>query len=288
MNHNKVKILVACHKPDSVYEDDVYTPIHVGRAISPYKEEMANMIGDDTGDNISVENPRYCELTAIYWGWKNLKDIDYFGLCHYRRYFQKKITNENIQELMSSCDFIVAKKVAFAQSIKTWLSGSLVSEDVYILYKVILAKCPDKKCQIDDFFMSNAIYPCNMFICKKEIFDSYAEWLFDILFTVDKFIKPSSYSRLKREMGYLSEVLLTLYIQLHGYVCKEMPLISNINTTQVLFSIPIHRQLKTKLAYWINKVSTIEWDYALITGMKNDGIYDELETLTIKNGDICR
>ena len=83
-------------------------------------------------------------------------------------------------------------------------------------------------------------------------------------------------------------MLLALFIKLHGYVCKEMPLISNINTTQVLFSIPIHRQLKTKLAYWINKVSTIEWDYALTTGMKNDGIYDELETLTIKKEDICR
>lgn len=282
MKEEKTKILIACHKPDSVYEDGVYTPIHVGRAISSYKEEMANMIGDDTGDNISVENPRYCELTAIYWGWKNLNDIDYFGLCHYRRYFKEKITNENIQEIMSSFDFIVAKKVTFAQSIKTWLCGSLVSEDVYILYKVILARCPEKKKQVDDFFKSNAIYPCNMFICKKEIFDRYAEWLFDILFTVDKYLKPSSYSRLRREMGYLSEVLLTLYIKLNGYACREVPLVSNINCSQTLFNVPIRQRLKTKLAYWINRVSTIEWDYALITGMKNDGLFDELETLANK------
>lgn len=37
---DKIKILVASHKPDKVYCDDVYTPIHVGRAISKYKEEM--------------------------------------------------------------------------------------------------------------------------------------------------------------------------------------------------------------------------------------------------------
>ena len=55
MKHNtdmkgKLKILVASHKPDKVYADDVYTPIHVGRAISKFKEEMAGMIGDDYGD----------------------------------------------------------------------------------------------------------------------------------------------------------------------------------------------------------------------------------------------
>ena len=50
----KIKILEACHKPGRVYQDDIYTPIHVGRAVSRFKEEMADMIGDDTGDNISA------------------------------------------------------------------------------------------------------------------------------------------------------------------------------------------------------------------------------------------
>ena len=77
MKDKNLKILVASHKPDRVYHDDVYTPIHVGRAISKFKNEMADMIGDDTGDNISSKNGEFCELTAIYWAWKNLKDADY-------------------------------------------------------------------------------------------------------------------------------------------------------------------------------------------------------------------
>lgn len=56
-------------------------------------------IGDNTGDNISLRNPNYCELTGLYWAWKNLK-CDYIGLCHYRRYFTnsnlfKKASNKN-------------------------------------------------------------------------------------------------------------------------------------------------------------------------------------------------
>ena len=61
---DKIKILVACHNPGPVYQDEVYTPIHVGRAISSYKDEMADMIGDDTGENISEKNAQYCELTV--------------------------------------------------------------------------------------------------------------------------------------------------------------------------------------------------------------------------------
>ena len=97
---SKVKILVACHKPDKVYSNDVYIPIHVGRAVSRFKEEMSNMIGDDTGENISEKNPYYSELTAQYWAWKNMHDVDYVGLCHYRRYFQTEFTCNNIDPIL--------------------------------------------------------------------------------------------------------------------------------------------------------------------------------------------
>ena len=44
------------------------------------------MQGDNTGDNISEKNRAYSEFTAEYWAWKNV-DADYYGMCHYRRYF---------------------------------------------------------------------------------------------------------------------------------------------------------------------------------------------------------
>ncbi len=78
-----VKILIAYHKESLLIKDDVFCPIQVGRAVSNTKLDM---IGDNTGENISEKNPIYCEMSAVYWAWKNL-DADYIGLCHYRRIF---------------------------------------------------------------------------------------------------------------------------------------------------------------------------------------------------------
>lgn len=80
----KVTILVCYHKDFPVYRDPAYTPIQVGRSLSAVRLDM---IGDDTGDNISAKNASFCELTAMYWAWKNLKGVDCIGLCHYRRFF---------------------------------------------------------------------------------------------------------------------------------------------------------------------------------------------------------
>ena len=81
---SKSKIIVCAHKKDFVMDNELYMPLQVGKATS--KVDLGFQ-GDDTGDNISAKNPNYCELTGLYWAWKNLKDVDYIGLAHYRRYF---------------------------------------------------------------------------------------------------------------------------------------------------------------------------------------------------------
>ena len=81
---NKSKIIVCAHKKDFVMNNELYIPLQVGKSVS--KIDLG-FLGDDTGDNISAKNPYFCELTGLYWAWKNLKDVDYIGLAHYRRYF---------------------------------------------------------------------------------------------------------------------------------------------------------------------------------------------------------
>ncbi len=88
-----VKILITYKDYHRLLKTDVLTPIQTGRAICD--EVFSDMIGDDTGDNISAENNKYSELTAQYWAWKNyarLGSPDYIGHMQYRRHF---ILNEN-------------------------------------------------------------------------------------------------------------------------------------------------------------------------------------------------
>ena len=82
----KVKIFTMTHKKFQEPEDDVYVPLHVGRA---GKEDLGYQ-GDDTGDSISEWNHYYGELTGVYWAWKNETEADIIGICHYRRFFLNK------------------------------------------------------------------------------------------------------------------------------------------------------------------------------------------------------
>jgi len=78
-----VKVIVCYHRKSSLVENSVYVPVHVGKENS---QVSLGIQGDNEGDNISDRNCLYCELTGLYWAWKNLQ-ADYIGLAHYRRLF---------------------------------------------------------------------------------------------------------------------------------------------------------------------------------------------------------
>lgn len=95
MSEYSVKIVVATHKKYKMPSDAMYIPLYVGaegKKDSDGNELDLGYIKDNTGENISILNPSFCELTGLYWAWKNL-DSDYIGLVHYRRYFGTKKRN---------------------------------------------------------------------------------------------------------------------------------------------------------------------------------------------------
>ena len=99
------RIYVMTHKKIAVIPDPAYVPLHVGRAGSG----ELGYIGDHTGEHISEKNPRYCELTGLYWLWKNVR-CDIIGICHYRRYFvreEKLLDRAYIEDKIASYPIIV-------------------------------------------------------------------------------------------------------------------------------------------------------------------------------------
>lgn len=243
MNKPTTKILVCCHKKDIWKSDDVYMPIHVGKAIS---NTELNIQGDDTGDNISTKNKSYCELTGLYWAWKNLEKVDYIGLCHYRRYFNfsskfslgdaktvplKNFTNLNIgfansQKLLKNCDIVLASPKSYPYNLRTDYCLSHLSTDFFTLVDVINNLYPDYSAALVDVMEnSNRLNHYNMFLTKYEIFNSYCNWLFPILSECEKRIDISNYNVFqKRIFGYMAERLLIVYVKKNNLKVEYYPI----------------------------------------------------------------
>lgn len=276
MTNNKITILVASHKPNKIYSDEVYTPIHVGRAISKFKNEMADMIGDDTGDNISSKNGAYCELTALYWAWKNLKDVEYMGLAHYRRYFETKFTTENIDTIFQSCDVVLAKPYLHDRYNEMKMARTLTMEDEVIFLKVFKKLHPEYEQSLIGYLYGFKDYAYNMFVMKREAFESYCQFLFSILFECDRLMKPMTYTCSSRRLGYIAEYLLPIYCLHHHLRIRTEPIVPFIGEKDDS-SKNIKQMVKIELLkkiYDKHKPKNIEGMcmQSVLIGLKNDGI----------------
>lgn len=229
-----IKIIVAAHKEYRMPQDSMYLPIHVGRAIA--KQDFG-WLGDDTDDNISIKNPNYCELTALYWAWKNL-DADAIGLVHYRRYFlspnisrikkncilsgicDKKIKLNSIlskheaEEILINYPVILPKKrYYYIETVESQYKHAHQQQDINIT-REILNKNHKKYLKSFDLHMQErSTHLYNMFIMKKKYFDNYCSWLFDVLFKVEKELDVLNYLKNNaRTLGFLGERLLDIWI----------------------------------------------------------------------------
>jgi len=269
---NKLKIFVCCHKPYNGRKNEVYTPLHVGRAISSFTNQMKDMIGDDTGDNISEKNPYYSEATGIYWIWKNVHDTEYVGLTHYRRDFVKEFTNANIDSFFDDgTEVIMMKQYRFHHRLHKAIMFSQI-EDLAILIGVINKLYPDYKKTLESFLHDYYDYPFNMVICKKELYDHYAKWIFDICFEMEKYVIPSGYANSKRVYAYMTELLTPVYFLHNKHKIKDVAIIKEGRATRspffsrfsaVLFHNTVYRAMK-------NKPTGIP--SSVYRGLKSDGI----------------
>ena len=105
-----IKMIVATHKKYEMPKDLMYVPLQVG---ADGKEKITDYEQDNIGDNISSKNPYFCELTGLYWAWKNL-DADYIGLSHYRRHFSlsKKLPKEVNERIEKDLNYKEVSKEA--------------------------------------------------------------------------------------------------------------------------------------------------------------------------------
>lgn len=229
----KVNVIIATHKKYEMPKYKSYLPVHVGKE----GKDDIGFKGDNTGNNISKKNPYFCELTGIYWAWKNLK-ADYIGLAHYRRHFKGKtkskskfeqvLSDKEINELLKSNDIILPKKREYyIENLYSHYEHTLHIETLDITGEIIKEKYPKYMKEFELLKKRTSAHMFNMFIMKKEIMNDYCEWLFDILFELEKRIDTSKYDSFHaRFYGRVSELLLDVWLNTNGHKYVEVPLLN--------------------------------------------------------------
>ena len=85
-----------------------------------------------------------------------------------------------------------------------------------------------------------------MMVAKKEIFDEYCSWLFDILFEVEKRTDISNYTTAEaRIYGYISERLVDVWVSHNNIKCIEYQSINTENKSVLKYTLyRLSRKLK--------------------------------------------
>ena len=175
-----IKLLVAMHKAYCLPEDAVYAPIQVGGVHIP---GMENALRDDTGENISNKNRSYCELTALYWGWKNLQ-ADYLGLVHYRRYFARRMPGgrkfdriapgTEIHAALEKAPVILPKKRNYwIETTYTQYIHAHHKEDLDAVQSILAEKYAAYLPAYAAVMGRTSGHRFNMFVMRRDILDAY-------------------------------------------------------------------------------------------------------------------
>jgi hypothetical protein len=231
------KIYIVAHKMCELPSLKNYQVIGVGTQ----KLDYPDMVHDHDGKQISKKNPNYCELTALYWMYKNVDTIQNIGLCHYRRYFSTRffcqndasiLTTEQADKYLNKYDVILPyPKGWFDTTVEEWfLKTDGFQKDTKELRNVIQELFPAYLVDYDVIMNGNEASYLNMFYMSKEKMDAYCAWLFPVLFELEKRIDLSGYTPLQaRIFGFLSERLFNVWIRHQNLKIKYLPVYEREN-----------------------------------------------------------
>lgn len=258
MDSLEIKIFSFHYKPGPlVTVDPIYIPIFSGKNGS---HKTCMMIGDDTGENISSKNKYYSELTGIYWAWKN-QHADIIGSCHYRRFFTNKteplsykikrllyfpiglyrkrfgllytnnlplfekaiLTESEIHEIFDTYDVILPQHRKFRYSVREHYRRYHDLRDLDLMEAILREKCPEYLPAFESVMSGNRLYANNMFILRKDDYELFMAWWFDILAEFENRIIIADYvGYQQRILGFLAERLLTIWIYHQNFKVKEL------------------------------------------------------------------
>ena len=246
---SNIRIFICAHKEVALPQHPYFLPIQAGATLHNH---ISGYQPDNEGENISIKNPHFCELTCHYWAWKNLKDVDIVGLSHYRRYFDFKqkwpqfsadkhfiatedFLNEpyvfpDIESILNKYDIILPVARHWRVSNTQQYADYHIAKDWEMLRQIIKERSPQYIPAFEKTMdHSNKSAGYNMFITHWKHFNTYSEWLFDILFEVERRVPPIDDPIQSRIYGYMSERLINVFCERHHLRIKNIPIIMPID-----------------------------------------------------------
>lgn len=228
-----IQIAVAVHKDYWMPADALYRAVQAGSAGKPPLRE--DWQRDDGGDNISDKNSYYCELTVLYWAWKNLK-AGYLGLAHYRRYFASRLFGEKreriagraaLERKLAKADAILPKKrhywieTNYSQYVHAHKEIGLVQT------KEILGEMyPDYLPAWERVMKRRSGHRFNMFVFRRDLLEAYCQWLFTLLFELENRLQAAGqFADNARVIGFVSERLLDIWLEKNKVRYVEMSVV---------------------------------------------------------------
>ena len=215
---------MASHKKYHMPTDTMYLPLHVGAAGKLDSVGRPLDLGyqkDDVGNNISELNDSFCELTGLYWAWKNL-DADYIGLVHYRRHFSRKrksgfenvLTYKELEPYLGKIRiFVPNKRNYYIETLYSHYAHTHYGEQLDETRRIIADQYPDYVPSYDAVIRHRSGYMFNMMILEKELIEDYCSWLFDILFEAKEKVKMPELSAYQgRYYGRISEIIFNVWL----------------------------------------------------------------------------
>lgn len=274
---SNIKIFICAHKEVQLPQHPYFLPIQAGADLH---EPISGYQPDNEGDNISIKNPNFCELTCHYWAWKNLKNVDIVGLNHYRRYFdfarrwpqfsadkhfietedflKQDYQFPDLERILSKYDIILPIARHWRVSNTQQYGEYHIVKDWEMLRQIIKERSPQYIPAFEKTMdNSNKSVGYNMFITHWKYFDAYSKWLFDILFEVERRVPPTNDPIQSRIYGYMSERLINIFCEHHQLKIKYIPIImpldgfnphQNINDLRATY-----RRIKDNLIYKFNR-----------------------------------
>ncbi len=182
-------------------------PIQAGAALSNI---TISEYRDNTGINISEKNRMYCEMTAVYWVWKNT-DHDWVGIEHYRRHLLVKP-----EMLLDDIDVIMPLPyICYPHEAAQFLR--FTTENVLCaLLKALKDLHPDEYEDYLAILYGKYQYTYNLLCARRYVFDNYSRWFFEITEYMEKTMGGDVPELLEtRAFSYVAEVLTNIYFMHH-------------------------------------------------------------------------